>query len=63
MRVRDFMVTELTTLNEDACLLDAALTIRRTGRRHLPVVTPPARRWASSPTATWPAWPPPSSPT
>ena len=38
MRVRDFMVTELTTLNDDACLLDAALTIRRTGRRHLPVV-------------------------
>ena len=38
MLVRDFMVTDLTTLPEDSRLLDAALLIRRTGRRHLPVV-------------------------
>jgi acetoin utilization protein AcuB len=38
MVVRDYMSTKLTTLAEDARLLDAALVIRRTGKRHVPIV-------------------------
>jgi len=38
MRVADYMVREVTTLNETAHLLDAALLIRRSGKRHIPVV-------------------------
>ena len=37
-RVRDYMTSTVTTLTVDACLLDAALLIRRTGKRHVPVV-------------------------
>jgi len=39
MRVRDYMTTSVTTLLEDARLLDAALLIRRTGKRHVPILT------------------------
>src|SRR5947207_1321170 len=38
-RVRDYMTSAVTTLNVDARLLDAALLIRRTGKRHVPVVS------------------------
>ena len=38
-RVRDYMTRTVTTLTVDACLLDAALLIRRTGKRHVPVVS------------------------
>ena len=38
MVVRDYMTTKLTTLADDARLLDAALVIRRTGKRHVPIV-------------------------
>lgn len=38
MRVRDYMSTSVTTLTDDSRLLDAALLIRRTGKRHVPVV-------------------------
>jgi acetoin utilization protein AcuB len=38
-RVRDYMTSTVTTLTVDACLLDAALLIRRTGKRHVPVVS------------------------
>jgi CBS domain-containing protein len=40
MRVRDYMTTSVTTLNQDDRLLDAALLIRRTGKRHVPVLGP-----------------------
>lgn len=33
------MTSTVTTLTVDACLLDAALLIRRTGKRHVPVVS------------------------
>lgn len=36
--VRDFMTTSVTTLRDDAMLLDAALLLRRTGKRHLPIL-------------------------
>lgn len=36
--VRDYMTRNVTTLKDDARLLDAALLIRRTGRRHVPIV-------------------------
>lgn len=36
--VRDYMTTNVTTLNDDSRLLDAALLIRRTGKRHVPIV-------------------------
>jgi CBS domain-containing protein len=36
--VRDFMSTAVTTITDDAHLLDAALLLRRTGKRQLPVV-------------------------
>lgn len=38
MFVRDYMTTNVTTLREDARLLDAALLIRRTGKRHVPIL-------------------------
>jgi CBS domain-containing protein len=37
-RVRDYMTAAVTTLTVDARLLDAALLIRRTGKRHVPIV-------------------------
>ena len=40
MRVRDYMTTSVTTLPDDARLLDAALLIRRTGKRHVPILDP-----------------------
>ena len=43
MRVADYMVSEVTTLPTDARLLDAALLIRRTGRRHIPIVDDDSR--------------------
>jgi len=39
MLVRDYMTSSVSSLNEDACLLDAALMIRHSGKRHVPVVT------------------------
>jgi acetoin utilization protein AcuB len=39
MQVKDYMTTSVTTLTDDARLLDAALLIRRTGKRHVPVVS------------------------
>lgn len=33
------MTSTVTTVGVDACLLDAALLIRRTGKRHVPVVS------------------------
>ncbi len=36
--VRDYMTTNVTTLNDQSRLLDAALLIRRTGKRHVPIV-------------------------
>lgn len=38
MRIRDYMTSTVMTLQEDARLLDAALLIRRTGKRHVPIV-------------------------
>jgi acetoin utilization protein AcuB len=38
-RVRDYMTATVTTLTVDARLVDAALLIRRTGKRHVPVVS------------------------
>jgi acetoin utilization protein AcuB len=39
MFVRDYMTRNVTTLPDDAKLLDAALMIRRTGKRHVPIVS------------------------
>lgn len=39
MFVRDYMTRNVTTLPDDARLLDAALLIRRTGKRHVPIVS------------------------
>jgi acetoin utilization protein AcuB len=39
MRVRDMMTQSVTTVPDSAMLLDAALVIRRTGKRHVPVVS------------------------
>jgi acetoin utilization protein AcuB len=39
MLVRDYMTTSVTTLPDDSKLLDAALLIRRTGKRHVPIVS------------------------
>lgn len=36
--VRDFMTTAVTTLPQTAKLLDAAMLLHRTGRRHVPIV-------------------------
>jgi acetoin utilization protein AcuB len=38
MQVRNYMTTLVSTLDQDARLLDAALLIRRTGKRHVPVI-------------------------
>jgi acetoin utilization protein AcuB len=38
MHVRDYMTTSVTTLTDDARLIDAALLIRRTGKRHVPIL-------------------------
>ncbi len=38
MRVRDYMTGSVMTLTEEASLLDAALMIRRTGKRHVPIL-------------------------
>ena len=38
MLVRDYMTSSVTTLNDDARLIDAALLIRRTGKRHVPIL-------------------------
>ena|SRR5689334_21650575 len=39
MFVRDHMTRNVTTLPDDARLIDAALMIRRTGKRHVPIVS------------------------
>lgn len=39
MLVKDYMTTAVTTLPDDGKLLDAALLIRRTGKRHVPIVS------------------------
>ena len=39
MLVRDYMTRNVTTLLDDTKLLDAALMIRRTGKRHVPIVS------------------------
>jgi len=36
--VRDYMTRNVTTLTDQARLLDAALLIRRTGKRHVPIL-------------------------
>lgn len=38
MLVREYMTPKVFTLSEHAMLLDAALMIRRTGKRHIPVL-------------------------
>ncbi len=38
MIVRNYMTSTVSTLRDDARLLDAALLIRRTGKRHVPVL-------------------------
>jgi acetoin utilization protein AcuB len=38
MKVSDYMVHDVTTLDEQTRLLDAVLLIRRSGKRHIPVV-------------------------
>lgn len=38
MKVREYMTANVNFLRDDARLLDAALLIRRTGNRHVPVV-------------------------
>ena len=38
MIVRNYMTTSVSTLRSDSHLLDAALLIRRTGKRHVPVL-------------------------
>ena len=38
MKVSDYMVHDVTTLEEQTRLLDAVLLIRRSGKRHIPVV-------------------------
>lgn len=39
MFVRDYMTRNVTTLSDDSKLLDAALMIRRTGKRHVPIIS------------------------
>jgi CBS domain-containing protein len=36
--VREYMMSALTTITKDASLLDAAMTMRRSSIRHLPIV-------------------------
>jgi len=43
MKVREYMTANVNFLRDDARLLDAALLIRRTGNRHVPVVDPDMR--------------------
>jgi len=38
MLVRDYMIQSVSTWDDNATLLDAALLIRRTGKRHVPIV-------------------------
>lgn len=38
MKVSEYMVRDVTTLDEQTHLLDAVLLIRRSGKRHIPVV-------------------------
>src|SRR5438105_34011 len=38
MLVRDYMTRKVSSLREDASLLDAALLIRHSGKRHVPVL-------------------------
>ena len=40
MKVSDYMISDVTTLDEQTHLLDAVLLIRRSGKRHIPVVDP-----------------------
>ena len=40
MKVSDYMVRDVTVLDEQTHLLDAVLLIRRSGKRHIPVVDP-----------------------
>jgi len=37
--VRDYMTSTMTTLSDEKRLLEAALLIRRTGKRHVPIVS------------------------
>jgi acetoin utilization protein AcuB len=39
MFVRDYMTRNVSTLTDDARLIDAALMIRRTGKRHVPILS------------------------
>lgn len=39
MLVRDYMTSTVTTLTDNLKLLDAALMIRRTGKRHVPILS------------------------
>ena len=39
MYVKDYMTSNVTTLTDDARLIDAALLIRRTGKRHVPIIS------------------------
>jgi len=39
MLVRDYMTQSVTTVADDGSLLDAALVIRRTGKRHVPIIS------------------------
>jgi len=43
MYVRDYMTSSVTTLTDDSRLIDAALLIRRTGKRHVPIVDSEAK--------------------
>ena len=38
MLVRDYMTTQVSSLRDDLHLLEAALLIRRSGKRHVPVI-------------------------
>lgn len=38
MHVREYMTSSVMSLNDEGRLLDAALFMRRTGKRHIPVV-------------------------
>jgi CBS domain-containing protein len=38
MKVSDYMVRDVTTLEEHTSLLDAVLLIRRSGKRHIPIL-------------------------
>ncbi|HEU5453879.1 MAG TPA: CBS domain-containing protein [Terriglobales bacterium] len=43
MLVRDYMTRTVLTLNERSMLMDAAMIIRRTGKRHIPVLNDEGR--------------------